>query len=89
MRSNVNNTIVEIRIMRDKGDEGLGTKMNVKIDQVDCRPLKIQDLLTNTGIILQYIILYRYLYIGTPTLLILLLYLYSTSSYDVMISSKI
>ena len=26
---------------------------------------------------------------GTPTLLILLLYLYSTSSYDVIISSKI
>ena len=48
----VNNTIVEIRIMRDKGDEGLGTKMNVKIDQVDCKPPKIQDLLNGTGIIL-------------------------------------
>jgi hypothetical protein len=56
--------------------------MNVKIDQVDYKPPKTQDprsikLLNSTGITSYYsiyIISYRYLYIGTPTLLILLFY---------------
>jgi len=48
--------------------------MNVKIDQVDCRPLKIQDLLTNTGIILYNIIpvlVHWYSYFTNTTIILI------------------